>query len=218
MTQEAEGTAVATASPEVPATGPQGSPDDAQETSFTQETQDAAVAAGVAAALTGAGREAKTLADQREAIETREKQHETDLSAFYAERDRADTERLKDEPDALATLRINRQAERSAADNVRQKADLDARTTAQDERDKVTAGLDRERIVNKVATELNVSSELLLSHGGVDEESIRNLAKSLPKNTDPINPVKPDSGRTQGGGDLSNEQKLKTRYPSMNTS
>ena len=126
----------------------------------------------------------------------------------------AEEERWSEEQSVLGLPKV---AHRSV--KVGKKAKEEKKETATTEEvEKKEGESTKERNAREVATRLGVDPKILgrlaqLTDGSIGE--IEKEAKGLPKVAEAKDPLKADSGKTMGGGEKTDEQKLKDRYPTM---
>ena len=174
-----------------------------KETSFTQAEFDKEVSDR----LTSAGRDEAALTERANALKA-------DIAAFdqrqvaarKADEDREEA-RVRETGDegSIAAFAEGRSQRESKTALDRQRVDQEATAASLTEREQRQSAFDRDRLVEKIATETGVVDINRLSRfGGVTEEEIRELAEVLPKKEQPANgaegtPPAPDSGRGSGG-------------------
>jgi len=165
----------------------------------------------VSDALAKAGRTAKQL-EQKEAGFTA---RQTELDARQKALDDAELEAIKGDPDLEAQYRrkqdFAKREKALAADRQKleqEKLEHQGRLDAADATEKE---IQIWEIAQKHGVDANALKELNLD----TPEQIESVAKAMAAGK-PVTPiVKPDSGKTTGGGELSEEQRLKERYPTM---
>lgn len=180
---------------------------------FTKETQEKAVND----ALSAAGRDAKTITEksaEAERILQNAKRIGDEAKEQRRKRDEAARESVKDDPDALKSL-----------EEKQRQRDVDTQLTEREEKVKgeeehIKADKEQVRIQQRtqlaaeVAVAKGVNMDALLKLTQEDSrEAMEATAELLPKKEEKL-PLKTDSGTTTGG-EKSEEQKLKDRYPSM---
>ncbi|KKN74853.1 hypothetical protein LCGC14_0386020 [marine sediment metagenome] len=133
------------------------------------------------------------------------------------ERDEADIESVRDDPEALTALQKKQKAATRDAESA------DERRKLEEDQAKHKAGVqsdleeikvfNRTKLASEVAVAKGVSMDSILKHAKDDtREAMEAVAEDLPKNKEPL---KVDSSRSSGTGEKSEEQRLKTRYPTM---
>jgi len=175
----------------------------------------------VSDALSKAGRTAKTLTELQQRLET----GVADLTArqvkWQKERDEAEEYALRDDSEGLTALREGRR--KKAADETKA-TELTERERKANERDTEFADiieqhkiLTRTQLAAEVAVEKGVSMDSILKLAKEDtRKAYEAVAELLPKVKElPV--LVSDSGRTTGGGEKTEKQKLKDRYPKMDT-
>ena len=131
------------------------------------------------------------------------------------EQGEAELETARDEPDKLTLIR-ERQARRQAESELATaKQELDGEKAKTAEAQEAEAKSTKERNAREIATRLVVDAKTLREFTDGSTEAMEKLAKVLPKKDETKEPLKPDSGKTSGGGEKTDDQKLKERYPTM---
>ena len=186
----------------------------AEPETFTQKDMEEATRKSSSDALAELGRFKKINADLIKSSQVlQERQERKDREA-----DEAELEANRDKPDVLSVIK-ERTARRLAENElslVRQ--DLSEKEERLKEVEKKEGESTKERNAREVATRLGVDPKILgrlaqLTDGSIGE--IEKEAKGLPKVAEAKDPLKVDSGKTMGGGEKTDEQKLKDRYPTM---
>jgi len=176
----------------------------------------------VSDALAKAGRDAKTLetktAEAQKLMDDAKKANEdmrVKQEQWAKDRREAEIEASRDDKDALTSLRMKHKLEDEKAELARKERDVAEREVRATEALKVVEQTTREATALEIAIKHNVPYEKLLKFANTREQ-MEELALSLPRKDgqDPKT-LKPDSGDGIGGGELSDEQKLKLRYPTM---
>lgn len=147
-------------------------------------------------ALAAAGRDVKSIAEQRKAAEGVVKSANEAKKAARSARDEAELERAGEDKVEIRAVKAEikaRKAEEELADaNAELTAEKEKSNTLNDEVGKST----KEQNAREVAEQYSVNQELLTKYTDGTKEAMEDLAKSLPKKTEPI---KTDSGKTSGG-------------------
>ena len=189
-----------------------------QTPEFTPEEQayiDGQKTKAVSDALSASGRTQAILDAREKVVKDGEEALTTGRMAHQTSVERTEDAAAEGNPELLADIRTRRQRDKAQVALDVQKANQEAREATLQEQEKLARGTVLEQLVGRVAAELKVDPKMLLSHGGETEESVRALAKVLTKVPDPVDAPKADSGVTKGSGEVSDEEKLKKRYPSM---
>ena len=188
-----------------------------KETSKVPETltQEQIVEKAVNDALSKAGRTAKSLNELQQRLEKDKVELTAKQVAWQKERDESEELAVRDDPEALATLRAGR----------RKKADDEAKVTELTDREAKLAKsetehaealeqirvINRTQLVSEVSVATGVPIDTLLKLAKEDtREAYEAVAEVLPKVKEP-HVLKPDSGRTIGGTnwrDLTTDQKI----------
>lgn len=177
---------------------------------YTKESQDKAVQD----ALSAAGRDAKALTGRETAVKAREEAtqaYEAKAAQAQKEKDEAEIEAVRHDPDKLSALQ-RRQAAKAKEDDLANREATLARSKAEHE-DQLKALKQSEvtETANRLAKEHNVDPSLLVEFGGDTVDSMEKLAKKLAGKTGDKqpDPLHPDSSVTTGGGkDLSGKSPL----------
>jgi len=181
---------------------------------YTKESQDKAVND----ALAHAGRDAKGFSERETAVQAREdaaKAYEEKVAQAQRDKDAAELEAARNDPDKLSALQRRQHARAEADELAREKADL-ARSKA--EHEDALKALKQSGILenaNRLAKEHDVDPSLLVEFGGDNLETMEKLAKKLASNAGnkPPDPLHPDSSVTTGGGkDLSGKSPLELAH------
>ena len=186
---------------------------------FTKKTQEKAVSD----ALSAAGRDAKSIKGKTDEadrlIGDAKKMMEATKEAeakWRKARDDAELESHRDEPDVIKSIQARQKLQEKEAELLKREQELnDSKKGHQDALDELAASK-KERNALEIALKHGVPFEKLLKFTDGSTEQMEELAQSLPKQRGELKtPGKPDSNKTIGGGELSAEQKLKARYPTM---
>ena len=178
-----------------PSTGEKGTSE--QPKTYTEEEK----AKAVSDALSAAGRIAKQLDQQREALEAERKQLTASRVQWQREKDEAELEAARDDPDALKSLRARQKQSEREAELDRREQELKISGEKHAEALKGVAQYTKERNAHEIAARLNVDFELLMKFTDGSTEAMEELAKALPKKGE-ATILRPDSGRTIGGGSI----------------
>jgi len=162
-------------------------------------------------ALAKAGRTAQALEKAQEKLTADRAKVDADRAKLEA----AEADALKDDPDAFRALEARRERARLDAELREREAAIAAKEQTIAEREKEHTSAARVALVNTIAAELDVDPEPLMDHGGDSDESIRKLARALPKLGKKAPPPPVDSGAGGGGGTRTQAESLKLRYPTM---
>lgn len=184
---------------------------------FNKTTQEKAIND----ALSAAGRTAKELTDKTQKAETllteAKKIRETavgEQSRWQKEKDEKELESAKDNPDALTAITARQKLQTKESELSKKEQELsDKETKIQPQLDELATSK-KERNALEIALKHNVPFETLLKFTDGSLEAMEDLAKLLSRKGGTTT-LKPDSGTTTGGGDLSAEDKLKERFPKM---
>ena len=179
-----------------------------------------------------AGRQRKAIEDERDQFKTKSESLETDVSDIQAERDKLQNdinELSSDDPKKFDL--IKRDKELRDAQRTLKKAtdDLASNEKANAERVKVANDTLLEISIWEIATEYQTGDPVKLKNlcstfGATSEEQIRQVADTLwVKETKPAKEGTPegktklvlDTGKSRGGGLLTEEDRLAARYPTM---
>ena len=174
----------------------------------------------VQAALMAAGRTAKKIEQREVAIKTQEDAftaRQAELDARQQRLDDAELDAIKGDPDLEAQYRRKQEAtkrEKALAEReqkqtqkeIEHQADIDAANASK-----------REIAIWEIAQKYGVDANALKELNLDTPEQIEAVAKAMSagKPKEPVTGSEPDSGKTKGGGELSEEQRLKERYPKM---
>jgi DNA repair exonuclease SbcCD ATPase subunit len=211
---------------ETPSGGKPGTTSEPEAKTYTEEEKQKAISD----ALAKAGREAKALADKEAALNARQEAidaKQAEIDEAERRKEAAEFEAAKGDPELLRAYQDKQASKKELADILKQKADLKKEREVLD-RDKA----DHEAEINEAK---EAQHEILVwqvaSDKGIDPVRLKNLSvkfkiegkEQLEELADEIasgkpetpNPLKVDSGVTTGGGEKSEEQKLKERYPTM---
>lgn len=177
----------------------------------------------VSDALAKAGRTDKKLGQREVTLNTREEAlnaRQTDLDAIQKRLDEAEFNAIKGDPDLEAKYRDTRklQADQRALAEDKRKFEQDK---AQHQADIDAANATKKEIaIWEIAQKHGVDANTLKELNLETPEQIESVAKAMaagkaPGDTETPPGGEPDSLKTKGGGELSDEQKLKARYPTM---
>lgn len=167
---------------------------------FTEEQAKAMALKAANDALSAAGRSNKAFEAREQSIKDAEER----LSQSKTASRQAEIESARDDPDALAAIR-KRHSEAERQDKLDKKErELDDKEAKADEKlERVTKAEAKER-AGIVALKHDVDAGLLEKFTDGTLESMEELAKSLPKKGEAPPAIKPDSGKTLGGGTMPN--------------
>jgi len=102
-----------------------------------------------------------------------------------------------------------RQARRKVeSELVQTKSELEGEKAKTAEAQEAEAEHTKERNAREVATRLGVNAKTLMKFTDGSVEAMEDLAKDLPKKGEPKDPLKPDSGKTTGGGKSFTRQQI----------
>ena len=167
---------------------------------FTREMRDKAVNDALAAA----GRTAKALQADKQSLKAERDAIAAERATWQKERDEAEEFDLREDPEALRTLRAERRRKTEDATRVTQLTEREAKLAAREteiaeivERDRTSR---RTKLASDVAQEKGVSAESILKLAREDtREAYEEIAALLPKSKElPV--LVSHSGRTTGGG------------------
>lgn len=187
--------------------GTQGTSRQTPET-FTKETQDKAVED----ALSDKGRDAKTLREQREQINTDKKQLDDDRAKWLREQDEKDQEEARDDPTKLTALQARREHRTKDAELAKRERDVSEREEKLKPTQEAATKAEIRKEAEKVATKHTVDVETLIKFTDGSPEAMEDLAQALPKMGEKKPPLTSDSGKTIGGQDwreLSSDDKVR---------
>ena len=173
------------------------------------------------AALTKAGRDAKSLETWKKTLE----QEAEGINATKAEvaewkqsQETALLEAIKKNPDAVDWLQKKKELETERKAHNQEKATLAKEKAEWAETIKATKETQREVLIWKVAQAKGVDpmklKTLSVKFNIEGEEQLEELAEEITSKVEAPK-IKTDSGLTSGSGDKSEEQRLKDRYPTM---
>jgi len=173
-----------------------------QPETYTTEQRDKAVSD----ALSAAGRDAKSIAEQRaEATRLYEEAKKVKVSLgaeraqWQKEKDAAKLEAARDNPDTLSSVQAKQKQRDREAELARREEELKSSEAKHRAELDDLGKLKNERNALEVATRLNVDAELLLKFTDGSTKAMEELAAHLPKKGEVKPPLKPDSGTTVGG-------------------
>jgi len=170
---------------------------------FTKDTQDKAVQD----ALSAAGRDAKSISDkaaEAEEILTNAKKSQADIKAerdqWQKDREEAEQEAVKDDPEALKSLKVRQAQARKESEQSDRQREQDARDETLKEREEQTRVIKRTQLAAEIAVEKGVDVGTILELAKNDSrEAMEAVAAILPPKVDK-KPLKSDDGTTLGGG------------------
>ncbi len=191
---------------------------DAKGTStLTEEQAQARETKAVNDARSTDGRTAKDFEVREQRIKDNEATLIEERVKWRRERDEADIESVRDDPEKLTALQKKQKTTADANALADDRRTLDGDKTKHEA--SVQSDLEEIRVFNRtktaseVAVAKGVSMDSILKHAKDDtREAMEAVAEDLPKNKEPL---KVDSSRSSGTGEKSEEQRLKTRYPTM---
>ena len=169
--------------------------------------------------LTKAGRTDKELTDRAAALKQGEETLATATKTAQEDRDEAERQAVTGNPDALASLATVQAQRKQREENQAEKLRLEQQASSLKDRETALAGSATERLAQAIGAEAKVDAKLLLQYlPNGTEAQMKELAGRLPKvdpttTTSPSGTSAPDSGITTGTP--TEQQKLKSRYPSM---
>ena len=191
-----------------------------QPKTYTKESEETAVKDAVHQALSAAGRVSTDTAEA-ERILNAAKQTQADTEAEQKrqqdERDAADREAVKADPEALKSLETQIRQRDEKAKLASGKAELATEKATHDA--KVASDLEQIRVFNRtqqaaeVSAATGVSLDIILKHAKDDSREAMEAVANDFKGAKP--PLPTDDGRTIGGAEKTEEEKLKARYPTM---
>jgi len=181
-------------------------------------------------ALAKQGRENKvaveTIIKERDTLKGQIRSKEDLLSDITTEREELKKQiddLSKDDPEKFNIIKKDRELRERENQLKTKLRDLEARETTHGERIKKAEGLEREILIQEIVDEYEGGNfdklkDLCETLEVTGEDKIRVTADTLwtKKPETPVEPpVKPFSSMTDGGGQLTEEGRLKQRYPSM---
>jgi hypothetical protein len=219
-TGQAEGETKSQTPPAAASEGEAGTTPKEDTPTLTQTQAEEIATKAVNDALAKAGRDAKSLAKQREELENWQKYRDE----VEAKKDEDELERYKDDPERLDVVKERQKLRKEKSDHEKwwreRQADVEAANAAK-----------LEITCFEIAQEYDIKPEDLkdavIELDLKTEEQIKAQAKWMSKgkpeapsddkgNKPPAAPPKPpDSGRNMGGGEKNEQQKLDERYPTM---
>ncbi len=135
------------------------------------------------------------------------------LDKIVKERDESDLVTHRDDPDAIKSIHARQELRTKEAELSKGEQELsDSKKAHQDALDELVTSK-KERNALEIALKHSVPFEKLLKFTDGSTEQMEELAQSLPKKEEIT--LNPDSNTGPGGGELSEEDKLKVRYPTM---
>ncbi len=168
---------------------------------FTEEQVTTATQKAVSDALAAAGRTAKTFEAREQTIKVEKER----VAQERKERDEAELESYKDDPEKLSATRERqkrREAEVKLADSERE---LENERERNKEVQEASTARTKEQNAHEIATRLNVDKKTLLKFTDGSKEVMEELANSLPPKGEK-KVVTADSSKTSGAGTLTVEQ------------
>jgi len=181
-------------------------------------------------ALAKAGRDAKALEQKGKDLETREGALKTELEQWQKERDEAELAAARDDADRLPLVQekqalrrkeeeLNEKEAKLERDKAQHQAELDEAATTKKQTGCWKIAQQYAEAIGAEVGELAVKLKEL----DLDLEATEKVAKAWSEGRTPEppkvdkdgNPFKPLSGRTSGGGEKSQDERLKERYPKM---
>lgn len=185
-----------------PSTSPKETSTKTDAVTLTPQELEKRINKGKSDALAEAGRTTKQLDTRQEKLEADQKKLDTEREALRKKTEAAEDVAAREDPDAFKSLAERREITRQREKLQEDGEALDIRKRELEEQETNQRGATREVNARSVAAELHVSEETLAKFGGDTLESMKELAKSLPK-TDGTSPetkpaLKTDSGKTAG--------------------
>ena len=175
----------------------------------------------VSDSLAKAGRDAKSLTVKESALKDAEKAIEAErqrIAKWQADREKEELEAVKDDPEALTLFQRKKALREADAKLAEERAAFEEEKATYAERLTAAEETDREILIFEIAGEKIEPDKL---KGLCDKinartrEEIQAVVDAIAGEIKPGLIIKPDSGATIGGGEQTEEQRLKTRYPSM---
>jgi len=181
---------------------------------FTREQHETEKQKAVSDALSAAGRTAKALETREAAVRVTEEK----ATQAQKAKDDAELEAARGDSDEMSRIQTRQQLREAKAKLAKAEQELSEEREKGKQRDAEAAQTTLEVNAWKAAKRLDVDAETLLKlvkFTDGSKEAIEAIGQTLPKKGEAKPPLKTDSGKTIGGGEKSNEQKLKERYPTM---
>jgi len=174
----------------------------------------------VSDALAKAGRDAKTLEAQQAKLEKDAADLTAKQIAWQRQREEEEEEAVADDMPALQALRDRRARKAAEESKASELAERESKLAKREteladmiERDRT---LQRTQLASEIAVEKGVSLDAILKLAKADtREAMEEVAAVLPKEIGKHPPMRSAPGETLGGGEISEQDKLKRRYPSM---
>jgi len=169
---------------------------------FTKETEKKAVSD----ALARAGRDAKTLTEERQRVEKL-------LADFRKERDEAELKSADGDPDAEKAIKARQALANKEAELADKERKLDEEKASIKDRLEGAEQVTKELSARDIASKYGVDAEPLIKFTDGSSEAMEELAQSLPRKAS--TPLKVDSGETVGGSKTYKENEI---LPSLDPS
>jgi len=135
----------------------------------------------------------------------RAKDAESQLSQWRKDRDEAELEAARDEPDKLTLIQQRQKVRDKLVEVARRESELNTREEKVKEANAQAEEFRRTQQAAEISVKHGVDFDSLIKFTDGSPEAMEELAKKLPKTGEHVirSPLHPDSGRTIGGTDLS---------------
>jgi len=143
----------------------------------------------------------------------RVKDAEERLSQWQKEREEEELQRAEGDSDAVTRIKARQKERERQAELAKREAELKEREEKVKEVSAQVQEFERTQKAAEIAVKHGVDFNTLVKFTDGSPEAMEELAQRLARKGE-VPPIKPDSGKTVGG-EKTDEQKLKERYPTM---